>query len=170
MGRFLKKLWNGAKRVGRWIGNAASKVGSVAGVLSNVPIIGSAASAVARGANLVGKIATGATNFMDKVDQKRQQYQPVINKVKDAANAVYKSGIPDKLTRGGFTRVLNKGRALRDRIERKYDHAAGHATKIGGQINRGLDQAIKHSVGGKPAPPPPAVSGREQFMSQIGQK
>ena len=158
MGRFLRKLWQGAKKVGRFIGNAASKVGSVAGALSNLPVIGGVASTVARGANIIGKIATGATNVMDKIDQKRQQYQPVIDKVKDAGRAIHQSGIPDKLTRGGFTRVINKGRALRDRIERKYDNAAGHATRIGGGINRGLDRAIKNTVGGAQRPahlPPP---------------
>ena len=51
MGRFLSKLWNGVKKAGRWIGNAAGKVSNVAGVLSNVPVIGGFASTVARGAN-----------------------------------------------------------------------------------------------------------------------
>ena len=157
MGRFLKKLWNGVKKAGRWIGNAASKVGSVAGVLSNVPVIGGIASTVARGANLVGKIATGATNFMDKVDQKRQQYQPVIDKVKEAGRAIHQSGIPDKLTRGGFTRVINKGRALRDRVERRYDRAERHVQRIASGINRGLNTAqnVANTVVSKAPPPAP---------------
>ena len=157
MGRFLKKLWNGAKKVGRWIGNAASKVGSVANVLSGVPVIGGFASTVAKGANLVNKIATGTTNFMDKVDQKRQEYKPVIDKVKEAGKAIHQSGIPDKITRGGFTRVINKGRAIRDRLERRYDRAEGRIGQIGQRINRGLDKAqnMANTVVSKaPAPAP----------------
>ena len=141
MGRFLNKLWNGAKKVGRFIGRAAGKVANVANVLSGIPILGGVASTVAKGAGLVGKIATGATNLMDKVDQKRQQYQPTIDKVKEAGKAVYNTGIPDKITNGGITRVINKGRALRDRIERKYDQAAGHAQRIGQRIDSGINKA-----------------------------
>ena len=141
MGRFLKKLWNGAKKVGRFIGNVAGKVRDVAGVLSNVPILGGVASTVARGANLVNKITTGATNFMDKVEQKKQQYQPAIDKVKEAAKAVHATGITDKLTRGGVTRVLNRVHGIRDKLERKYDHAAGHAAGIGRRIESGVNRA-----------------------------
>ena len=157
MGRFLKKLWQGAKKVGRFIGNVAGKVRDVAGVLSNVPILGGVASTVARGANLVNKIATGATNFMDKVEQKKQQYQPVINKVKDAAQAIHQSGVVDKLTRGGLTRVIDKGRRLRDRMEQRYDAAAGRAGKIGGRIEAGVDKfrdATRVVVGGRGGRPP----------------
>ena len=173
MGRFLRKLWNGVKKAGRWIGNAASKVGSVANVLSGVPVIGGIASTVAKGAGLVNKIATGATNFMDKVDQKRQQYQPVIDKVKEAGKAIHQSGIADKLTRGGFTRVINKGRAIRDRIERRYDRAEGRIGQIGRRINGGLDKAQNMAntmVGGRGAPPPPAVPHRVQALERMVQK
>ena len=144
MGRFWNKIKQGVKKVGRFIGRVGEKVGNVAGVLSNLPIIGGVASTVARGANLVSKIGNGAANLIERGERIRQKYQPTIDKVKDAATAVYKTGIPDKITRGGFTRVLNKGRALRDRIERKYDQAAGHAAKIGGGINRGLEQVATH--------------------------
>ena len=155
MGRFLKKLWQGAKKVGRFIGNVAGKVGNVAGVLSNVPVIGGVASTVARGANLVNKIATGATNFMDKVEQKRQQYAPVIDKVKDAAKAVHATGIPDKLSRGGVTRVIDKMRGLRDRMEQRYDRAEGRIGKIGNRIEAGVDKAgqMARVVGGRGTPP-----------------
>ena len=141
MGRFLSKLWNGAKKVGRFIGKAAGKVANVAGVLSNVPVIGGFASTVARGANLVSKVSNGVSNFMDKVDQKRQQYQPAIDKVKEAGKAVYNSGIPDKLTRGGFTRVINKFKHHRDRAERRFDNVAGHAQRIGQRIEAGVNKA-----------------------------
>ena len=157
MGRFLKKLWNGAKKVGRFIGRAAEKVGNVANVLSGVPVIGGFASTVAKGAGLVNKIATGATNFMDKVDQKRQEYKPVIDKVKEAGKAIHQSGIADKLTRGGFTRVINKGRAIRDRLERRYDRAEGRIGQIGRRINGGLEKAqnMANTVVSKaPAPAP----------------
>ena len=141
MGRFLKKLWQGAKKVGRFIGNVAGKVRDVAGVLSNVPILGGVASTVARGANLVNKIATGATNVMDKVEQKRQQYAPVIDKVKDTAKVIHATGIPDKLTGGAVSRVINRGQEIRGRMERRYDAAAGQAQRIGQRIEAGVNKA-----------------------------
>ena len=156
MGRLWSKIKQGVKKIGRFIGRVGDKVSNVAGVLSNVPILGGVASTVARGANLVSKIGNGAVakgaglvskighgaaNLIEKGEQIRQKYQPTIDKVKDAAQAVYKTGIPDKLTRGGVTRVLNRVHGIRDRLERKYDTAAGHAAGIGRRIESGVNRA-----------------------------
>ena len=141
MGRLWNKIKQGVKKAGRWVGNIAGKVANVAGVLSNVPILGGVASTVARGANLVSKVSNGVANLVEKGEKMKQQYQPTIDKVKEAGKAVYNTGIPDKITNGGITRVINKGRALRDRIERKYDQAAGHAQRIGQRIDSGINKA-----------------------------
>ncbi len=161
MGRLWNRIKQGVKKVGRWIGNAASKVGNIAGALSGVPVIGSVASTVAKGANLVSKIGNGAANLIEKGEKMRQKYQPTIDKVKDAATSVYKSGIPDKITRGGFTRVINKFKRHRDRIEQRgnqmMDRAERHGQRIAGGINRGIDKAqniVKTAVSKAPAPPP----------------
>lgn len=160
MGRLWNKIKQGAKKVGRFIGRVADKVGNVAGVLSGVPIIGSVASTVAKGAGLVSKIGHGAANLIEKGERIREKYQPVIDKVKNAAQAIHATGIPDKLTRGGLTRVIDKGRGIRDRLERKYDAAAGHASGIGRRIESGVDRAreaaLRNRVGGAVRPPPPA--------------
>ena len=169
MGRFLSRLWNGAKKVGRFIGKAADKIGKVAYVLSVVPGVGSIASTVAKGAQIVGKIANGATGIMDKAEAVKQQYQPVIDKVKGAAQAVYETGIPDKLTNGGFTRVWKRMRRRREdfenRANRRMDGAERTGRRIGGIINRGLDAAQRYAdrVGGRGAPPPP--HGRVQEIT-----
>ena len=148
MGRLWSRIKQGVKKVGRFIGRVADKVGNVAGVLSNVPVIGSVASTVARGANLVSKIGNGAANLVEKGEQIRQKYQPTIDKVKEAGKAIHQSGIPDKLTRGGFTRVINKLKHHRDRIEQRgnqmMDRAERHGQRIGGGINRGLEQVATH--------------------------
>jgi hypothetical protein len=141
MGRFWDKIKGGIKKVGRFIGRVAGKVGNVAGVLSNIPVIGSIASTVARGANLVSKIGNGAANLIEKGEKIKQRYQPTIDKVKDAAQAVHQSRVLDKITRGGMTRFLDKGRALRDRMERRYDHIANQAQRIGQRVEAGVDKA-----------------------------
>ena len=141
MGRLWNKIKNGVKKAGRWIGNVAGKVGNVAGVLSNVPVIGGIASTVARGANLVSKVSNGVSNLIEKGERVKQKYQPVIDKVKDAGKAVYKTGIPDKLTGGAVSRVINRGREIRDRVERRYDKAAGQAQRIGQRIEAGVNKA-----------------------------
>ena len=161
MGRLWNRIKQGVKKVGRFIGRAAEKVGNVAGVLSNVPIIGNVASTVAKGANLVSKIGNGAANLVEKGEQIRQKYQPTIDKVKDAGKAIYDSGIVDKITRGGFTRVINKFKRHRDRIEQRgnqmMDRAERHGQRIAGGINRGIDKAqniVNTAVYKAPAPPP----------------
>ena len=146
---FFRKIWKGIKTAGRFAGKVIGKVGNVAGVLAPIasmihPTAGAVVSTVARGAQRIGKIADGFNNAVNKGEEIGRMVKPGIDKMREGAKAVYKTGIPDKLTRGGFTRVLNKGRALRDRIERKYDQAAGHAAKIGGGINRGLEQVATH--------------------------
>ena len=163
MGRFLSRLWNGVKKVGRFIGRAADKVGKVANVLSVVPGIGSIASTVAKGAQVVGKIANGATGFMDKAEAVKQQYQPVIDKVKQAGQAVYETGIPDKLTNGGFTRIWKRMRRRRQDFEnrghRAMDRAEPYIRRVADRINGGLDAAqryMNHRVG----PRPPSTYGR----------
>ena len=161
MGRLWNRIKQGAKRVGRFIGRVADKVGSVANTLSVIPGIGSIASTVAKGANLVSKIGNGAANLIEKGEQIRQKYQPTIDKVKEAGRAIHQSGIPDKLTRGGFTRVINKFRRHRDRIEQRgnqmMDRAERHGQRIAGGINRGLNTAqnVANTVVSKaPAPAP----------------
>jgi hypothetical protein len=141
MGRLWNKIKNGVKKAGRWIGNVAGKVGNVAGVLSNVPVIGGIASTVARGANLVSKVSNGVSNLIERGEAARAKYQPVINKVKEAAQAVHRTGIPDKLTGGAVSRVINRGREIRDRVERRYDKAAGQAQRIGQRIEAGVNKA-----------------------------
>ena len=156
-GRLWSKIKNGAKKIGRFIGRVADKVGNVAGVLSGVPIIGGVASTVAKGAGLVSKIGHGAANLIEKGERIREKYQPVIDKVKDAGRAIHQSGVVDKLTRGGLTRVIDKGRRLRDRIEQRYDAAAGRAGKLGGRIEAGVDKfrgAMNVVVGGRGGRPP----------------
>ena len=175
MGRFLKKLWNGAKKVGRFIGKAADKVGKIANVLSVVPGIGSIASTVAKGAQFVGKIANGATGIMDKAEEVKQQYQPVIDKVKQAGQAVYETGIPDKLTGGGFTRVWKKLRRRREdfenRANRGLDRLRPGMNRFADRVNRGLSDAERlanyaASRHGRPPPRHPGPShGRVEEIS-----
>ena len=141
MGRLWNKIKQGAKKVGRFIGRVAGKVGDVAGVLSNIPVIGGVASTVAKGAGLVKKVADGGVNLIEKAEAARAKYQPTINKVKEAAQAVHKTGIPDKLTGGAVSRVINRGREVRDRMERRYDAAAGQAQRIGQRIEAGVNKA-----------------------------
>ena len=140
-GRLWNKIKQGAKNVGRFIGRVAGKVSDVAGVLGNIPVVGGVASTVARGANLVSKIGHGAANLIERAEAAKAKYQPAIDKVKDAAQAVHKTGIPDKLTGGAVSRVINRGGAIRDRMERKYDAAAGQAHRIGQRIEAGVNKA-----------------------------
>ena len=141
MGRLWNKIKNGVKKAGRWIGNVAGKVGNVAGVLSNIPVIGGIASTVAKGANLVSKVSNGVSNLIERGEAARAKYQPAINKVKEAAQAVHRTGIPDKLTGGAVSRVINRGREIRDKVERRYDKAAGQAQRIGQRIEAGVNKA-----------------------------
>ena len=141
MGRFLAKLANFGKKVGRFIGRVGGKVGNVASVLSNVPILGGVASTVAKAANLASKIGNAAADGIERVQAAKAKYQPVINKVKDAANAVYRTGIPDKLTGGGVSRVINRGREIRNRAEGKFDRISNQAGRIGQRIESGVNKA-----------------------------
>ena len=141
MGRFLNKIKSGIKKAGRFFGRVGEKIANVAGVLSNVPVIGGVASTVAKGAGLVSKIGHGAANLIEKAEAARAKYQPAINKVKDAAQAVYKTGIPDKLTGGAVSRVINRGQEIRGRMERRYDAAAGQAQRIGQRVEAGVNKA-----------------------------
>ena len=141
MGRLWNKIKSGVKKVGRFIGRVADKVGNVAGVLSKVPVVGSIASTVARGANLVSKIGNGAANLIERGERIKQQYQPTIDKVKDAARSVHQSGVLDKLTRGGMSRLLDRGRSLRDRMERRYDRISNQAGRIGQRVEAGVNKA-----------------------------
>ena len=141
MGRLWNKIKQGAKKVGRFIGRVAGKVSDVAGVLSNIPVIGGVASTVAKGANLVSKIGNGAANLIEKAEAAKAKYQPAINKVKEAAQAVHQTGIPDKLTGGAVSRVINRGQEIRDRMERRYDAAAGQAQRIGQRVEAGVNKA-----------------------------
>ena len=139
MGRFLNKIKRGIQSAGRFIGRVADKVGGVANVLSYVPVIGGFANTVAKGANLVSKIGYGASDFIDKVNGIQQKYQPVIDKVKDTARAIYNTGIPDKLTGGRFTEIVDRGRRMRDNLERRYDNIADRAGRIGQRVERVVD-------------------------------
>ena len=141
MGRLWNKIKQGAKNVGRFIGRVAGKVSDVAGVLGNIPVVGGVASTVARGANLVSKIGHGAANLIERAEAAKAKYQPAIDKVKDAAQAVHKTGIPDKLTGGAVSRVINRGQEIRGRMERRYDAAAGQAQRIGQRVEAGVNKA-----------------------------
>ena len=141
MGRFWNKIKSGVKKVGRFFGRVGERVANVAGVLSNIPILGGVASTVAKGANLVSKIGNGAANLIERGERIKQKYQPTIDKVKDAAQAVHRTGIPDKLTGGAVSRVINRGREIRDKVERRYDKAAGQAQRIGQRIEAGVNKA-----------------------------
>ena len=112
MGRLWNRIKNGVRKVGRFIGGIAGKVGSVAGALSNIPIIGGVASTVARGANLVSKVGNGVANLIDKGEAIRQKYQPTIDKVKDAAKAVHDSGVLDKVSGGRYSKLTDKLRQI----------------------------------------------------------
>ena len=129
------------KKAGRFFGRVGERVANVAGVLSNIPILGGVASTVAKGANLVSKIGNGAANLIERGERIKQKYQPTIDKVKDAAQAVHRTGIPDKLTGGAVSRVINRGREIRDKVERRYDKAAGQAQRIGQRIEAGVNKA-----------------------------
>ena len=141
MGRFLQKLANLGKKAGRFVGRIAGKVGNVAGVLANVPIVGRVASTVARVANIASKVGNGIANGIERIQEKKAKYQPVIDKVKDAARAVHRTGIPDKMTGGAVSRVINRGREIRDRADRKLDKVAGAAGRIGQRIEAGVNKA-----------------------------
>ena len=141
MGRLWNKIKNGVKKAGRFFGRVGERVANVAGVLSNIPILGGVASTVAKGANLVSKIGNGAANLIERGERIKQKYQPTIDNVKDAAQAVHRTGIPDKLTGGAVSRVINRGREIRDRVERRYDKAAGQAQRIGQRIEAGVNKA-----------------------------
>ena len=155
MGRFWNKFKKGIQSVGRFVGRVADKVGSIANVLSYVPVIGGFANTVAKGANLVSKIGYGASNFIDKVNGIQQRFQPVIDKVGDAARAIYNTGIPDKLTGGAITRIIDRGRRIRDNLERRYDYIADRAGRIGQRVEQVVDtggRIVNHFAGGRNAP------------------
>ena len=40
-----------------------------------------------------------------------------------------------------MTRLIDKGRVLRDRVERRYDHIANQAGRIGQRVEAGVDKA-----------------------------
>ena len=163
MGRIWNAIKRGVKKVGRFIGNVAGKVSNVAGFLSNIPVIGGIASTVARGANLVSKIGNGAANLIEKGEQIRQKYQPVINKVKGAAQAIYKTGIPDKLTNGAVSRVIDKGKYYAQRAENAINRGGAAVDRANHTVNRvsgkisGLAGRVGYVVGGKSGRPPPVL-------------
>ena len=148
MGRLWNKIKQGAKKVGRFIGRVAGKVGDVAGVLSNIPVIGGIASTVAKGANLVSKIGNGAANLMEKAETKAR---PFADKLKEAAKegkglAARIGGDPSlpphlRKAGGAVSRVINRGQEIRDRMERRYDAVAGQAQRIGQRIEAGVNKA-----------------------------
>ena len=121
MGRFINKLISGAKKVGGFIAKGASTVGKVAGVLSNIPLVGAVASTVARGANLVNKVANGVVNFAGAAEKFTNKHEDTFNKISDAGKAIYNTGIPDKITNGGATRVIGRIKEGMNRAERGYD-------------------------------------------------
>ena len=104
---FLNKLLSGASKVGRFVGKVSNVVGNVAGALSNVPVIGGVASSVAKVANTVNKVANVATGLIDKGQEIANSNKSTMGKIADAATAVYKTGIPDKLTGGKVSQVVN---------------------------------------------------------------
>ena len=132
---FFGKILGGITKVGRFIGNVAGKIGNVAGVLSKVPVIGGVASTVARVANTVSKVGTGAAGIAGKIGGLFKQNKAVVQKVGDAAKAVYNTGIPDKMTGGAVSRVIDKTRQIAGKVQGSIDRAKGFIGKLGANIN-----------------------------------
>ena len=111
MGRFWAKLAEGAKKVGRFIGNTAGVVGNVAGVLSNLPVIGGVASNVAKVANTVNKVANAGVGMIEQGQQIAKGPGSTMEKIVNTGKAVVKTA--DNLTGGavskGANQLINQG-------------------------------------------------------------
>ena len=167
---FFGRILGGIRKVGRFIGNVAGSVGRVAGGLSKIPVIGGIASTVARGANLVNRVANGAANIADKVGGFVDRNRETIQKVQDAGRAIHQSGIPDRLTNGGFSRVVDRARDFAHQAERRfdqavdrgrdmYDRARGYGYTAANVINRETNGRFGNFVAG--IRPGRMVGGRE---------
>ncbi len=158
MGRFLNWLRNAGRKVNRFIGRASDKVAKVAGVLSNVPIIGNVASRVAKGAELVNKVSNRLSDIGNKFDAVKQRYQPVIDKVKQAGQAIHNSGVLDKLTGGRYSRVVDRTNQHLRRIEQRGNQAMERAERHGQRfrdISNRMRIATRNVVLAAPKPSAP---------------
>ena len=159
---FFKRLWKGVRKVGRFAGKVIGKVGNVASFLAPIataihPVAGKVVSTVARGAQAIGKVANGVNNIMDKGEEIAHRVKPVIDKVREGARAVYKTGIPDKLTGGAVSRVVDKVQRFGQKIDSRGNAALDRVAHTTGRIS---DAARK--LGG--IRPGPALSGKKPFM------
>lgn len=133
MGRLWNAIKSGVRKAGRFMGNVAGKVGEIAGHLSFIP----GASTVQKIANVVSKVGGGVDKLIGRAEAAKQKYQPTINKVVDAGKAVYKTGIPDKLTGGAITRVIDKTRQLAGQAERGINRASAQVDQMNKRVNNG---------------------------------
>ena len=158
MGRFLNWLRNAGRKVNRFISRASDKVAKVAGVLSNVPVIGGVASRVAKGAELVNKVSNRLSDIGNKIDAAKQRYQPVIDKVKQAGQAIHNSGVLDKLSGGRYSRVVDRTNQHLRRIEQRGNQAMERAERHGqrfADIANRMRTATRNVVTAAPKPSVP---------------
>ena len=171
MGRFLRKLRNFGRKINRFVNRASGTIGKVAGALSNVPVIGNFASGVARAANLVNKVSGRIDNIGQRIDAAKERYKPTIDKIRDAGRAVHNSGVLDKITNGRYSRVYDKVRQHRDRIEQRGNQALDRAeqqTQRLGRFSEKFRNALNTAkpLSGIHRPPPgwKPTNSREQLM------
>ena len=177
---FFKRLWRGVKKAGRFAGKVVGKIGNVAGFLAPIagmihPAAGAAVSAVARGAQAIGKVANGVNHVINKGEEIAGKVKPVIDKVRAGARAVYNTGIPDKLTGGAVSRVVDKARRFGQKIDSRgnqmLDKTENVFSRMGNNMARMRDLSRKIAsqvvVGGAKRPPPPAVPEPQRFLSSL---
>ena len=145
---FFKRLWKGIKTAGRFAGKVIGKVGNVAGVLAPIasmihPAAGAVVSTVARGAQKIGKVADGFNNVINKGEEIGRMVKPGIDKLREGARAVYKTGIPDKLTGGGVSRVVDKARRFGQRVDSRGNQMLDQAQN---KFSRGADIANRMRI------------------------
>ena len=146
---FFKRLWNGVRKVGRFAGKVIGKVGNVASFLAPIataihPVAGKVVSTVARGAQTIGRVANGVNAVFDKGEEIARAVKPGIDRMREGARAIHKTGIPDRLTGGAASRVVDKMRRFGQRIDSRGNAALDRVETKAGSLaeklkNKGYD-------------------------------
>ena len=163
---FIRRLWRGVRKVGRFAGKVIGKVGNVASFLAPIataihPVAGKVVSTVARGAQTIGRVANGVNAAFDKGEEIARAVKPGIDRIREGARAIHKTGIPDRLTGGAASRVIDKaqrfgqkidsrGNAALDRVETKGNRFVENLKRKGIDIQN-MKMRGTHVVGGSGA-------------------
>ena len=142
----IKNGWNKAKttvsKIANTVGSVAGKIAEKANLLSAVPVIGGFASTVGNVANMIAKGAGWTKGLIATVDAFGNTHEDTLSKVATAGEALYNSGLADKMTGGAVSKIVDWGGKQIDKMGLRQ----GRAPKMLDKKN----EAHQHAKGFRP--------------------